>query len=154
MALITHDSELLTYHVAANPVPNGSHFVAVRDQQDRPLVFSLGNNGTLYAIREAPNGSRQLINLNECLGLGTKHVAAFEVVQDAGRALYLCYAVKEGDSTPLTVLRPFQPELLDAEEGKLNLENLKIHSTHKEKIKVSKIFMVGLEPRICKHLYY
>ncbi|KAF2838469.1 hypothetical protein M501DRAFT_1016569 [Patellaria atrata CBS 101060] len=141
MVYFTHDSEILSHYVAAVPIPNSSHFVAVRDEHHVPLIFSLGNNGILYAIKEASNGSRKMIDLNKALGLTDLDVVTFEAVQDAEDVIYMCFAANYGKYTPLTVLRPFRPEDLNSEGEYLDLTRLKIIGKNATEIKVSKIFM-------------
>lgn len=44
MATISADSELMTNYVAALPVPAGSKFSAVLDENRRAMVLSLSND--------------------------------------------------------------------------------------------------------------
>ena len=102
---ITHDSELMKLHVCAIPVPPSRRFYTVRDENDRPLVFSVGLDQILYALKENLSGARTLVNLSKALGIDAtkERVSTVDVAQDLqSDDIYLTFTtapvpVKEGE---------------------------------------------------------
>ena len=145
MASVTVDSELMTQHVAAVPVPNSSRSFTVRDEDGAPLLFSLGNNGILFAFKENESGARVRLNLNMAFGIEKKQVVTFSVVQEmVTDLLYYCLAYlkdAEAGETALAFCRPFSPLVLDTAKP-FNLTHLMIRDTPAPTIHVSNLLLV------------
>lgn len=157
---ITHDSELMKIHVCAIPVPPSRRFYTVRDENDRPLVFSVGLDQVLYALKENSSGARTLVNLSKALAIDeTKElVSTLDVAQDwQSDDIYLTFTTApvpvEGGEKPkanentqyrLNVLRPFDPSLIDADAEQRSLQHLLVaHKTKGGNKKITKVFMVS-----------
>ncbi len=151
---ITHDSELMKLHVCAIPVPPSRRFYTVRDENGRPLVFSVGLDQVLYALKENSSGGRTLVDMSKALAIdGAKEqVSSLDVAQDWNSdEIYLTFTtapVSSGDATKyrLNVLRPFSPSLIDADEEQKSLRHLLVGYKGTSDKKVTKVFMVSPIP--------
>lgn len=147
MAVLTQSSELITHQVAATPLPNSSAFVTVRDEDGLPLVFSIGNNGILYALKENETGARVLINLNVAFGIPDLEVTSFDVTQDWDNNLFMAIAhsvVEGSEKSPMIITIPFSPKELDVTaEEELELSHLKMPEGGGTATSIEKIYMVS-----------
>ncbi|KAF8817237.1 hypothetical protein BYT27DRAFT_6863307 [Phlegmacium glaucopus] len=66
----SYDTELITYLVAAVPVPTAHHFATAIDDKGRPLDFSIGNDEKFYLIISNEKGVNELQNIGSRLGFG------------------------------------------------------------------------------------
>ncbi|KAK3319974.1 hypothetical protein B0T19DRAFT_404506 [Cercophora scortea] len=113
MIQIKYDVELMTSLLPADRVPVGNHFIAFKDENSNPALFSLSNNGTLNLIME-DEGEPTLYNFGESLGLeGT--VLAFDVQQSLDLTLNIAVVVQgtDGKRSFHLVRRTPPGELLD-----------------------------------------
>ncbi|KAF7870614.1 hypothetical protein EAF04_004358 [Stromatinia cepivora] len=119
MASIATDSELMTNFIAAVPVPAGSHFDTVLDENRRPLVFCLNQEAVpkLQIIRIGNNNAPVVFDLGPCISLpAAAMVQTFEVQQANDLTLYLCVAYQQSaTSSSLIVPLPFRPDLLKSD---------------------------------------
>ncbi|KAJ2904105.1 hypothetical protein MKZ38_008823 [Zalerion maritima] len=148
-AEISHDSELMTLHVAAVPVPSSRQFSTHRDKNDKPFIISCGNDGHLYAIKEShETGQRKLVDLSDAFGLDPEEddVISFESVQDPDddRIFLTFVTMGEEDKTNLNICRPFHPQEInvDLDEGKLDLKEQMIpHKNKNKRITLTKVWI-------------
>ncbi|KIM41722.1 hypothetical protein M413DRAFT_444968 [Hebeloma cylindrosporum] len=115
MANIKIDSELMLHMMAAEPITSSRRFIAVRDSEHRPLLFSVTSEGQFVAIKSNGQGSNVQVNLGEILGLRAE-VHAFVVTQssNADGTLFIAFATKESaNSSHLHVLKPIKPNDLN-----------------------------------------
>ncbi|KAK4450850.1 hypothetical protein QBC34DRAFT_436864 [Podospora aff. communis PSN243] len=142
--VVTHDSELIKFHICATPVPPSRRFFTVRDERGRPLVFSVGLDHVLYALKENSSGARTLVDLSKALAIDDKEeqVSSLDVAQDwRTDDIYLTFttapAPAPGDESEpddddsaqqakhrLHVLRPFDPLLIAADSEQTSLQHL------------------------------
>ncbi|KAF1829335.1 hypothetical protein BDW02DRAFT_602640 [Decorospora gaudefroyi] len=150
MGSVKISSELMTQHVAAVPVPHSSQFFTVRDENGAPLLFSLGSNGVLFALKENQSGFRVRLDLNAAFGIYGKKVVTFSVVQETPTEnLYLGFAYKnsnDGDETTLIMCRPFHPMTLNTEEP-FSLEFYMMRGTESPKSNIARILIGPKHPR-------
>jgi len=143
MAKVEYDSELMTQQIAAVPIPPTKRFVALSDHEGSPIIISVGNNGTLYAIKEDISNSRALVDLSAAFGISGHKIVAFDCrFNEKNSMVYLCFAYDAGEDTKLVVLKPFQPIALD---DVTTLKDLMIPFTGRMKTNISRIFMVSLD---------
>ena len=135
MAHVTTDAELMTNYVSAVPVPAGSHFVTVLDENLQTIVLSLSNdkvpqlqiskhihtsnrptvamsaNTKRYAVRHNTEGVQYLFDLGSCFDLPADAIIqSFAIVQAADRTLYLAFAyLRDSTSSHVVLARPFAP---------------------------------------------
>ncbi|KAK2758180.1 hypothetical protein FQN54_004024 [Arachnomyces sp. PD_36] len=116
MASFKTDAELMTNYVSASPVPAGTHFVTVLDENSRPIVVSLSSDKVpkLQIIRHDPKGVQYLFDLGACFDLPTEAIIqAFDVVQAPNKTLYLVFAyVRDAKSSHVVLSKPFAPTVL------------------------------------------
>jgi hypothetical protein len=135
MATIKADSELMTNYVAALPVPAGSKFSAILDENRRVMVLSLSNDTVpklqfskscpLYLInlqkrmltslvRTGLDKVPVLIDMAALLSIPTGSIIeTFCIRQGNELNLYMAVSYKNGPSTSaLVVTRPFMPQAL------------------------------------------
>ena len=98
MITITQDSELMTNLISANPIPAGNRFIAFRDHNLDPAVFSLSDDQKLNLVITV-NGEPNLIDFGNTSGLYTKHtkIQAFDVKQAPDSGLNICIATEAID---------------------------------------------------------
>ena len=99
MITITQDSELMTNYIPANPIPAGKRFVAFKDTNLDPAVFSLGDDDTLNLVITV-NNEPTLTDFGDISGLfakGTK-IQAFDVKQAPDLTLNICIATETGSA--------------------------------------------------------
>ena len=153
MLSITQDSELMVQHVAAVAAPNSSIFYTVSDEDDHPIVFSVGTDNKFYMMKEDLEGHYQLSDFGSLLGFAEDYVAhALSVMQDAQSHIYVVLAIEaksvsgSGDRKPseITVLKPFKAAEHDLSSPSSDLQQLILPRTGKNTtLQVSSIFMVS-----------
>lgn len=119
MNSITHDSELLSQRMAAVAVPDSSTFFTVRDENDEPLVFSLGTDKKFYMIKKNDLGQDIVRDFGSLLHFDEDYVGhAVIVSQDSDDKLYIVVAVEsdkeakndaDQKASDVGVLKPFRP---------------------------------------------
>ncbi|KAL8868771.1 MAG: hypothetical protein Q9174_004764, partial [Haloplaca sp. 1 TL-2023] len=127
-ASITSASELMTNYAAATAVPPSSHFVALLDEYEKPMVFCLSEtrnstNDKLQVIKEDDDGNRFITDLANALGLTSAvRITAFDVKQAADKRIFLVFAVETAnEESSLYIVKPFRvlTELLLSDNFKL-----------------------------------
>lgn len=162
--VVTHDSELIKFHICATPVPPSHRFYTVRDERGRPLVFSVGLDHVLYALKENSSGARTLVDLSKALAIDNmeEQVSSLDVAQDwRTDDIYLTFttapAPAPGDESEpddddsaqakhrLHVLRPFDPLLIAADSEQTSLQHLLVapagEMTGPGSKKITRVFM-------------
>ncbi|KAK3337258.1 hypothetical protein B0T19DRAFT_396897 [Cercophora scortea] len=128
MATLTFDSELMTHHLAATPVPPSSHLVTVIDDKKAPMTFSVGNDKVLYLIRTGESGAHELVDFGSRLGYGPDaEFLHFGLSQSWDTTLYMALVVREsgGGSQKMIVTKGFKPsDLLVTGEGEQDVSSL------------------------------
>ncbi|KAF8253324.1 hypothetical protein K440DRAFT_657303 [Wilcoxina mikolae CBS 423.85] len=114
MAQVKFDSELMKQLIPAVPIPQSAQFHVVHDEQLRPMIFSIGNDGVFYLIKSDSSGKNQLINLSEKFKLSS-NALAFSVSQDVDQTIYLVFAEVglPGQGSRLYVMEPKKPTEVD-----------------------------------------
>ncbi|KAL3422840.1 Vegetative incompatibility protein HET-E-1-like protein 20 [Phlyctema vagabunda] len=126
MASFKTDAELMTNYVAASPVPAGSHFRTLLDENNKPIVVSLSNDETpkLQVVRHDAQGLQYLFDLKSYFELPKDAIIqAFDVTQDNGKTIYLAFAyTRDGQRSSAIIAKPFAPIVLQngAKLPKLN----------------------------------
>ena len=122
--------------------PEGEFYV-VRDADNEPMVFSIGNNGILYLSLRGATGNYELVDLSEKFGISSpNHVQALSVTQDQCSTLYIVFAVgASGSESTIDIVRALKPWDVDwtAEES---LEDL-IYKGETQSRVVEKIWVVS-----------
>lgn len=117
MNSVAHDSELLTHHVAAVAVPGSMRFIAVRDENNLLMIFSIGTDSKIYVSKINQSGQRIVCDFGQMLGLSDKYRGhAIDVTQDpASSTLFIAVATSllSGDGSAMYILRPFRPSEAD-----------------------------------------
>jgi hypothetical protein len=136
MARVLADSELMTNYVSAAPVPAGSYFQVILDEQRRPMVVSISNDPTpklqlgksilsqraselpqTYTITVKHNKGEpsQVLDIGPCLGIrgDSGRILTFAIQQAENLAVCLCVALSTGEKEArLVVTQPFFPTAL------------------------------------------
>jgi len=113
MTQVKFDSELMKQLIPAVPIPATAHFTVVHDEQNRPMIFSIGNDGVFYLIKSGPDGKNQLVNLSSKFKL-TTNALTFAVSEDVDHTIYLVFAeVGDGQGSHLHVMMPKKPSEVD-----------------------------------------
>ena len=165
--VVTHDSELIKFHLCATPVPPSRRFYTVRDERGRPLVLSVGLDHVLYALKENSSGARTLVDLGKALAIDEtkERVSSLDVAQDwRTDDIYLTFTTapapapapapgdesepdEQGDSAGakyrLHVLRPFDPSLIAADSEQPSLQHLLVAPKGAGGKKITRVFMVS-----------
>ena len=142
----------MTQQIAAVAVPNTHKFSSAFDELGNIMVFSVGNDGTFYLVKQQDSTSaRMLVNLNEALKIPTSKVTAFGVSQNPDSTIYLVIATQSSPKTPSTpvqtdllVLKPFKPKDVDLSSPSPDLSPYIMPRTTSGKTSISAIFMVSL----------
>lgn len=115
MANISFDSELMTNYAAAAAVPPSSHFVALVDDNHRPMILCLSDATNkspprLQIIQEDDVGNRFIYDLAGSLKLtSTDKIMAFDATQAADGRVFLTLAVESGVAEArLYIVKPFR----------------------------------------------
>ncbi|TFK37929.1 hypothetical protein BDQ12DRAFT_666536 [Crucibulum laeve] len=105
----SYDTELIHQTVAGIPVPTTRRFTAIVDENGRPLVFSIGNDGVLYLIISDKDGTNELQNFGQRLGFST-HAQAVSASQGPDGDIIVIFAMTcEGnDYGSIHALGPFK----------------------------------------------
>jgi len=135
MASLKADSELMTNYVAAVPVPVGSKFSALLDENRRVMVLSLSNDtipklqfsrytnlsgrrGDILTslVRIGADGARILVDMAARLNIPpTSIIETFCIRQANDLRLFMAASYKNGPNTStLVITEPFMPEALKA----------------------------------------
>lgn len=110
MATLTFDSELMTHHLAAMPVPPSSRFVTIIDDKKAPMTFSIGNDKIFYLVKTGASGANELVDFGSRLGYGSDvEFLHFGLSQSLDTILYMALVIREGGSKKLVVTRGFKP---------------------------------------------
>ena len=112
MITIQQDAEMMTNLISANPVPAGSRFVAIKDENSMPAVFALGQDKKLNLIVNRA-GVPTLVDFGSaCKIAGT--ISAFDVRQETNLRVHVAVAsVLENGNNQLTVAFDLDPSQLD-----------------------------------------
>ncbi|KAG8922023.1 hypothetical protein FRC01_014583, partial [Tulasnella sp. 417] len=141
MADLHIDSQLMNYMLPASSINNKKHLVAIHDEQHQPLVFSIGNDGSLYAIKANGSGSNNSINVSASVGArGTVDAFIVKQASDANGGIFLAFSntVPNSAASELHVLAPFKPEVLNTPDqltryvifGVAQNDKVKINALH------------------------
>ncbi|KAL1865938.1 hypothetical protein VTK73DRAFT_5000 [Phialemonium thermophilum] len=111
MAHVSVQSQLMLHYSAEEVAPLSELFTVVRDEHSEALVFSKGNDGKFYMMKDnRSSGSNELVDLSKKLQM-TGHVRTFAVSQD--RDLTIHVVVAEAGTSPnetkIHILKPFKP---------------------------------------------
>lgn len=99
MAQVTAQSELMTQTVAAQAIDYSEDFFVVHDASNQPMMFSIGDQGILYAILVGASGHNELVQLNDKFRIPTSStVTALTVTQDPDGTTYLVVAEHIGST--------------------------------------------------------
>ncbi|KAG8924303.1 hypothetical protein FRC01_011679 [Tulasnella sp. 417] len=115
MADLHIDSQLMNHMLPATAISNKKHLLAIHDEKHQPLVFSIGNDGHLYAIKSNSSGSNDTINVSSTVGArGTVDAFIVKQASDADGGIFLAFSntVPDSSASELHVLGPFKPEIL------------------------------------------
>jgi hypothetical protein len=141
-AKVSYDAQLMHHQVPSIPVPPSHRFVAVLDEHNRPLVFSIGNDNKFYLIMSDDKGVNRLFNLGDLLGFKTK-AQAFAVSQIPDGTILVAFAMshdQDHDDGDLYVLGPISPaELRQVDNLKHYLQSTKDQEPH---VIFEKIYLV------------
>lgn len=102
MISIKQDAELMTNFLPANPVAAGSRFVAFRDEDSSPAVFSLSKDHKLVLIISV-NGTPTLVDFGKLCGI-TGNVQAFDMRQGSDFKTWIAVEVDAGSNQSEFVL--------------------------------------------------
>lgn len=115
MATVSADSELMTNYASAAAVPPSSNFVALVDDENRPMIFCLSDATDkalpkIQLIKQDGNGNRFIYNLADSVGLKpSEKILAFDIQQAANGSVFLTFAVESGrDESVLYIVKPFR----------------------------------------------
>ncbi|KAL9041059.1 MAG: hypothetical protein Q9180_001527 [Flavoplaca navasiana] len=115
IATVTSASELMTNYAAAAAIPPSSHFVALLDENDKPMVFCLSEtrdstNTKLQVIKEDDDGNRFITDLADALGLASAiKITAFDIKQAPDKRVFLAFAVGSAtEESLLYIVKPFR----------------------------------------------
>ncbi|KAI0399760.1 hypothetical protein F4802DRAFT_588133 [Xylaria palmicola] len=110
MSTLTFDSELMTYHQAAKPIPHSSHFVTVVDNKKTPMSFSIGNDSKFHLIRTGLSGENELVDFGTRLGYGSDvDFLHFDLSQSFDQTLYMAILIRDQGKKKLVVTKPIKP---------------------------------------------
>ncbi|PKY06356.1 hypothetical protein P168DRAFT_325235 [Aspergillus campestris IBT 28561] len=145
MESISHDSELMTQYVAAKPFNNSNRFIAVRDEANRLMLFSIGTDSEIWVSKIGSSGQRELHNFGIMLGFGTYKAQALDVAQDpSSGVLYIALATERNASeSTVSLLRPFHPKDRDLSSAATKLGDLIMTENSPAYNRVYSISMVG-----------
>lgn len=100
------DGELMTNYQAVLPVAPGHRIAAAQDRSGNPMLFSIGGDGHLYLIGQAPGTASgwQQIDLSACLG-DALYGLTFGLAQasDGSLSLGLALAPSSSDTSSSTL---------------------------------------------------
>ncbi|KAG8899066.1 hypothetical protein FRC00_001939 [Tulasnella sp. 408] len=116
MADLHIDSQLMNHMLPASSINNKKHLVAIHDERHQPLVFSIGSDGNLYAIKANGSGSNDSINVSASVGArGTVDAFIVKQASDADGGIFLAFSntVPDSPASELHVLAPFKPQVLN-----------------------------------------
>lgn len=147
MDSLVYDSELLMQHVAAVPVPNSKQFVAVKDENGRLMIFSIGTDSKLYVSKIDRSGHRNVLDVGKMLEYSADYQAqAFNVVQDPQSNLYVALATaRQGhaDQSLVSLLAPFKPSEYDLGSPSTKLKPLVMEEKRASYSRIYSIYMVN-----------
>ncbi|KIO21514.1 hypothetical protein M407DRAFT_28906 [Tulasnella calospora MUT 4182] len=116
MADLHIDSQLMNHMLPANAIDNKKHLLAIHDEKHQPLVFSIGNDGHLYAIKSNSSGSNDTINVSSAVGArGTVDAFIVKQANDSDSGIFVAFSntIPDSSASELHVLGPFKPEVLN-----------------------------------------
>lgn len=96
MITIKQDAELMTNLLPANPVPAGNRFVAFRDEDSSPAVFSLSQDHKLNLVISV-GGVSSLVDFGKLCGI-TTDVQAFDMRQGADLKIWIAIEAKAANN--------------------------------------------------------
>ena len=144
MAYITHDCVLMPHMLPARSVDPAGAFFVLRDRNNEPMIFSIGNNGILYLSYRGTTGNYELVDLSKKFGIGDpNHVLTLSVTQSRDLSLYIVFAVgRPGSESSIRVVKPGKPWQFDwAGEGTLKSH---LYQGETTSMVVDKILVVSL----------
>ena len=107
---VSYDSELMDQLIPAVPIEPSRRFETVLDENNRPLVFSIGNDNIFYLVIADENGLNTRQNFGARLGFH-KNAQAFSVSQAEDRKLIVVFAMQRDDNSygDIRILGPIEP---------------------------------------------
>ena len=114
MARVIFNAEFMKQIVPSVPISHAKDFHVVRDEQSRPIIFSIGTDSSIFALLpNGTNGQTSLLPLGPIYGLSsTRVVSSMSALQGKDLSIYLTFAVdgeKTGDPSTIYVVRPSKP---------------------------------------------
>jgi hypothetical protein len=142
MANISFDAEFMKQIVPSVPISHAKAFQVVHDEKSRPIIFSIGTDGSLFALLpDGTNGQTLLLHLGTLFGLSTSSVvSSMAVLQDKNLVIYLTFAIdgaNSGDPSTIYVVQPTKPAdwLVAFKDSKSPPSLLKDSTTEKRLVK-------------------
>jgi hypothetical protein len=160
MATAKIHSEMMTQTVAATAISSSAQFCVVRDSDNNPMIFSIGDAGILYLIQNGDGGHKSLIALNKGFDLPTtSSVKALAVTQDPNGFIYLVFVehVGSGEKDKIRVVSKIDPAFDWSSHEDLTSMLLEDKSSEDPDIynkvtEIDALYMVGLAPIFAWHV--
>lgn len=140
----SYDTELVNHIVAAVTVPTTRHFATAIDDENHPLVFSIGHDGKFYLVINNEKRGNELQNLSSRLGFGeSETVQALAASQAHDGRIVVGFAIKHQDSDAgdAYILGPISPADL-RRDGDLRSSLLKA-TNQPDNVVFNKFFIVS-----------
>ncbi|KAG6853600.1 hypothetical protein C0991_002923 [Blastosporella zonata] len=132
----------MTQLIPEAAMPKSNRFYVIRDSDNKPMIFSLGTQGTMYLVKIDPTTTKNtLVDLNAKFGL-SRNVVALNVTQDQDLTLYLVFAEEgaTGEGSIVHVVKPVKPSDCDW-IGSTDLKPYLFKSNVQRNIIVTRIFL-------------
>ncbi|KIO21507.1 hypothetical protein M407DRAFT_218166 [Tulasnella calospora MUT 4182] len=145
MADLHIDSQLMNHLLPASSIDNKKHLVAIHDERHQPLVFSIGKDGNLYAIKANGSGSNDSINVSASVrARGTVDAFIVKQANDTDSGIFLAFSntVPDSPASELHVLAPFKPEVLNTPDQLTRYIIFGI--AQNDKVKINALYMANI----------